>query len=259
MGGSTLVSVSKGNVALLERFYYGHSGSNPRLGRRRVHGNLGRFCDSRGYATCRCEGSGSPTCRPRSGSPTGASCASTEGEARLRKGVPVTKKERDYKKYNPECDTPVSAPVLVHLDKETGAIMQGPGEGVESYCATARVMWGLGAEGGIIAKGSIKVSVSSAYQRQPPKKAGATGRPCWHWIPGNLPTFGYAPVGSWVVGSAVKRFPAGASGKALFSSIGPVLDTLDLAACQAAFEAQVVAVVTANPELMTKLPRAKAA
>lgn len=164
------------------------------------------------------------------------------------------------KGYVPECDAPVSAPVLVHLDAETGSPMTGPGEGVVSYCATARVMWGLDSEGRITAKGSAKVSVSSAYQRKAPKTPGATGRPCWYWQQaGTLPTYGYAPTGAWVIGSAVRRFPAGVSGKALFNAIGPVLDGLDLAACQKAFEAQVTAVVTANTTLLSELPRAKAA
>jgi len=171
----------------------------------------------------------------------------------------TTRKERDYKKYNPECDTPVSAPFLVHVDKATGQAVQGPGEGVETFAATARVMWGLGSDGGIIAKGAIKVSVSAAYQRKAPKNPEAKGRVGWYFTAGSLPVFGYAPVGAWVLGSAVKRFPAGPLGLTLFGSIGPVLQGLDLGACQAAFEAQVTAVIGSHPELLTKLPRAKAA
>ena len=163
------------------------------------------------------------------------------------------------KGYVAECDAPVSAPILVHLDAETGAQMTGPGAGVTSFCATARVIWGLDASGSIAAKGSVKVSVSSAYQRKAPKTPGATGRPCWYWTQaGTLPTYGYAPVGAWVLGSAVRRFPAGSIGMALFQAIGPVIQSLDLAACQAAFESQVTTVVTADPNLLGSLPRAKA-
>ena len=147
--------------------------------------------------------------------------------------------------YIPQCDVPVSVPSVFNIDQATGSLVSQPGEGILSYAAVLRCVWGLDSKTGKVTTSPVKVQVTGVYRRGPavlkkdgtPRKVRAT----WRFAPGEACTFAVPSEGDLVLGTALKRWPVGAAIRTLLDQVIALGEVADLATCRPLLAAQIQA------------------